>query len=110
MIAVAAFALIVVYLAVAFGFRTWMQIRATGDSGFRGISGRPGSAEWWGGVLFVVALIATVAAPIAARAGLDPISWLDARPPQALGFAIAAAGISATFAAQVSMGELAHRR
>ena len=105
MIAVAAFALIVVYLVVAFGWRTWMQIKRTGDSGFRGISGRPRSAEWWGGVLFVVALAAGVTAPVAAWMGLPSVSGLDTRPIQILGFVVALAGIIATLAAQVSMGE-----
>ena len=41
-----------VFFALAFGWRSWRQLRTTGDSGFRGISGRPGSAEWWGGVLY----------------------------------------------------------
>ncbi len=35
-----------VYVALAFGLRTVVQIRRTGSSGFKGISGRPASAEW----------------------------------------------------------------
>jgi hypothetical protein len=44
------------YLALAFGARTVLRLRRTGSSGFKGISGRPGSTEWAGGVLFAVAL------------------------------------------------------
>jgi len=43
--AAAALALFVAYLLVAIGVRTWLQVRATGDTGFRGVSGRPGSRE-----------------------------------------------------------------
>ncbi len=50
-----ALALYVLYLALAFGARTVLQLRRTGSSGVKGISGRPGSAEWTGGVLFVFA-------------------------------------------------------
>src|SRR5690606_14337890 len=50
--------LLVVYLALGFGLRSWLQWRYTGSTGFRGISGAPGSAEWWGGVLFIAALLA----------------------------------------------------
>jgi protein-S-isoprenylcysteine O-methyltransferase Ste14 len=63
--------LIAIYLAVAFGWRTWSQVRRTGSTGFRGISGAPGSAAWFGGVLFIVALAGTVAAPLLAAAGVD---------------------------------------
>ncbi|WP_406164968.1 hypothetical protein [Streptomyces sp. NBC_00996] len=37
----------------------------------RGISGRPGEASWWAGVLFVAALLCGAAAPVAAVAGLQ---------------------------------------
>ena len=39
------------YLALAFVLRTALHRRRTGRSGFSGISGAPGSAEWLGGVL-----------------------------------------------------------
>ncbi|EFQ82020.1 hypothetical protein HMPREF0063_12862 [Aeromicrobium marinum DSM 15272] len=93
-----------VYFAIAFGWRTWLQFRSTGDSGFRGISGRAGSVEWTGRVLFVVALVAAVAAPIADLAGLPTTDVLVGRPIQIAGVIITVAGIAATFAAQVAMG------
>lgn len=49
--------LLVLYFALAFGARTVRQLHSTRSTGFKGTSGRPGSAEWFGGVLFVVALI-----------------------------------------------------
>jgi hypothetical protein len=43
--AACALALFALYLALAFGARTFLQLRRTGSSGFKGISGHPGSAE-----------------------------------------------------------------
>ena len=53
--------------------RTWLQRRRTGDTDFRGISGRLGSLEWLAGVAFVLALLAGV---LAALAGPDPVRGL----------------------------------
>ena len=97
-------ALFSLYFAVAFGLRSWLQYRRTGDSGFRGLSGRIGSVEWWGGALFAVALVTGLSAPIADLAGLDPIDALTAAWIQGVGIVLAVAGILTTFAAQVSMG------
>jgi protein-S-isoprenylcysteine O-methyltransferase Ste14 len=60
------------YVAVAFVLRTYLQYRRTGSSGFRGISGPVFSAGWFGGVLFVLALAGSVAAPVLAMRSLDP--------------------------------------
>ncbi len=99
-----ALALLFVFFAVAFGLRTWQHLRATGQAGFHGISGRPGSAEWTGGVLFVVGITLGALAPVAELLGwvapLGPPSPTTA----ALGVALALVGILATYAAQVSMG------
>lgn len=94
----------VVYLLVAFVVRTIIQVRRTGDSGFRGLSGRFGSAEWWAGFLFVVALVVGVAAPIAGVLGLPTIDWIDHRAVNIVGLLLAAVGISVTLAAQLRMG------
>ncbi len=102
--AITALALFAVYFIVAFGVRSLMQYRRTGDTGFRGISGRIGSLEWAGGVLFVVALVAAVAAPILDIAGLAPIDALVSGPIRIVGVALTVVGIAATFAAQVTMG------
>ncbi len=59
------------YAALAFGLRTYLHWRRTGSTGFRGLSGRPGSAAWLGGVLLVVAVLATVLAPLLAMADVD---------------------------------------
>ncbi|MBP6571894.1 MAG: isoprenylcysteine carboxylmethyltransferase family protein [Gemmatimonadales bacterium] len=71
--------LLAVYVGLAFGLRTYLQFRRTGSSGFRGISGRPFSAAWLGGVLFALALFASIAAPFLALTSVDaplvPSSW-----------------------------------
>ena len=61
---VVALVLFVVFAALGFGWRSWEQRRRTGSTGFRGISGRLGSAEWFAGVGFVAALAAAVLAPV----------------------------------------------
>ena len=93
-----------VYLLIAFVVRTIVQVRQTGDTGFRGLSGRFGTAEWWAGILFVVALVVGVAAPIAGLLGLPTIDWVDHQAVNIVGLLLAAVGISLTLAAQLGMG------
>jgi protein-S-isoprenylcysteine O-methyltransferase Ste14 len=101
-----ALACFAVYLALAFGLRTTLQLRRTGSTGFHGVSGRPGSAEWSGGVLFVVALLAGVAAPILAITGaLEPIAALDGKIGHLVGGILFAVGLAATVWAQIAMGD-----
>ena len=93
-------------MALAFGLRTWLQLRRTGESGFKGISGRPGSLEWIAGVLFVVAIAVGVAAPVLDVTGvLDPLDALDSAGVRATGVAIFVVGLVGTLYAQVAMGE-----
>ncbi len=104
--AVAALILYAVYLALAFGLRVLIQLRRTGSTGFHGLGGRPGSAEWVAGVGFTVALLVGAAAPVLALLDLvEPFAALDVTALHATGVALAVAGIAATFYAQVAMGE-----
>lgn len=103
-VAVAALAVYALYLGVGFGLRTWVQWRRTSDTGWRGISGRFGSPEWWAGVLFTVALVAGVLGPITALLGLEPVAVLDGATTHLLGAALAFAGVLATVATQLAMG------
>ena len=105
--AIAALALYVVWFLLAFGLRTIVQVRHTGDTGWRAnrLPGRTGSVEWWAGLLFVVALLVGVAAPVADLMGLAPISWLDSDAIGYAGAAIAVLGVLLTLAAQLSMGD-----
>jgi protein-S-isoprenylcysteine O-methyltransferase Ste14 len=98
----AALVLYVLAVVVLFGVRSWVQHRRTGSTGFRGISGTPANPEWWGGVLFVVAMVAGLVGPALAVAGVTPVD-----PPtalQAAGLVLALVGFAATLAAQTGMG------
>jgi protein-S-isoprenylcysteine O-methyltransferase Ste14 len=101
---VTALVLFVVYLLLGFVVRTWLQWRRTGDGGFRGISGRPGSPEWLAGVAFVVALVAGILGPVTALAGMSPLPVLDAVGVRWAGAVLAVAGIVGTLAVQLHMG------
>jgi len=93
------------YLLLAFGLRTLIQIRNTGSSGFKGIGGRPGSAEWVAGALFVVALAVGALAPILALADvLGAIPALDKPLVHGVGIALFVVGLAGTLFAQLAMG------
>jgi protein-S-isoprenylcysteine O-methyltransferase Ste14 len=89
------------WLFVAFGVRTVVQWRRTGDTGWRGVSGRFGSPEWFAGVLFVVALIVGALGPVLVLAGHEPIN--EPRFLRGIGSLLALVGIALTIAAQLSM-------
>lgn len=100
-----ALGLYALYLALAFGGRAFVQYRRTGSTGFKGISGRPGSAEWFGGVLFVVALVAGLAAPLLDLAGaVEPVAALGSTAWHALGLVLFLVGLAGTLGAQGTMG------
>jgi protein-S-isoprenylcysteine O-methyltransferase Ste14 len=97
-----ALVLYTVALAVVFGLRSWVQHRRTGSAGFRGFSGTPADAGWWGGVLFIAAILLGLAGPLLAVTGV-----VVADPPvavQVCGLVLALAGFAATLAGQVGMG------
>lgn len=102
--ALTALILYAVWLVLGFGWRAVAQQRRTGDTGMRGLSGRPGSAAWWAGVLFAVALVTGLAAPIASLAGVPPLPGLDHTAIAAPGIAITLLGIVATLVSQTEMG------
>ena len=85
-----------------FGVRSWIHRRKTGSTGFHGISGARGSIEWWGGILFVAAMVLGAAGPALALAGvivpprLPALAWV--------GLVIAVVGFLGTLAAQSGMG------
>lgn len=103
--AVVALILYGVYLVLAFGLRILIQLRRTGSTGFHGLGGRPGSAEWIAGVGFTVALLVGAAAPVLALLDVvEPIAALDTTAVHVAGLVLAVAGIGLTFYAQVAMG------
>jgi protein-S-isoprenylcysteine O-methyltransferase Ste14 len=95
-----ALALYALYFALAFGWRTWLQLRRTGSSGFVVIS-RAGVLERLGGALLIVSLVLGVVSPLAELSG--SVAYLvPAR--LAPGAALYAVGLALTFAAQLQMG------
>jgi protein-S-isoprenylcysteine O-methyltransferase Ste14 len=101
----AALALYLVGLVLAFGVRTWLQVRRTGTSGFRGISGRPGSLAWWGGVLFPAAVLLGLAAPVLVLTGATPRIGALAHPVvAAAGLVLGIVGLVVMLLAQSAMG------
>lgn len=91
--------------ALTFGVRILVQVRRTGKTGVVGVSGRVGSAEWVGGLLFAGSMLVLLAAPILQLADVvEPIGALDGSAGHAAGTVVAVAGIGATFYAQIAMG------
>jgi protein-S-isoprenylcysteine O-methyltransferase Ste14 len=94
------------FLFLAFGVRSFVQWRRTGSTGFVGFSGRPGSAEWWGGVMFALAVVTGGAAPVLQLADLLSPAMPFVRPAsQWAGVALFAAGIAGTLWSQLTMGD-----
>lgn len=101
-----ALVLFAVFGVLGFGWRSWLQYRRTGSTGFRGTSGRIGSLEWIAGLGFVIALVVAVCAPILQRANvIEPVGMLRTVWIQVIGIVVATAGIAATVYAQLEMGD-----
>lgn len=100
-----ALALFVLYASLAFGGRMFIQVRRTGSTGFRGISGRAGSLEWLGGVLLVVAVVLSLAAPVLDLTGtFGRFTLLEGPVGRTLGIALYGLGLVGTLVAQGTMG------
>ncbi|BBZ13182.1 methyltransferase family protein [Mycobacterium branderi] len=93
-----------VFGLLGFGWRSWLQRRRTGSTGFRGISGRIGSTEWLAGVGFVAALVVAVAGPVLQLCGVvTPFvheAWIHI-----VGIVAAVVGIMLLVWAQIDMGD-----
>jgi protein-S-isoprenylcysteine O-methyltransferase Ste14 len=103
---IVALALFGVFAALGFGWRSWEQRRRTGSTGFRGVSGRLGSAEWFAGAGFVAAPPVAVLASILQLLDVAaPVAVLHAPWIQIGGIVVAIVGIFATVYAQLDMGD-----
>jgi len=103
---IVALALFAVFALLGFGWRSWEQRRRTGSTGFRGISGRPGSLEWFAGAGFVVAEGVAVFGPILQLLGVvSPLGFLHTPWIQIAGAVVAVLGIATTVYAQLDMGD-----
>ncbi|GAA2431699.1 isoprenylcysteine carboxylmethyltransferase family protein [Actinomadura vinacea] len=100
----AALIIYLVWALLAFGLRSLVQWRRTGDAGFRGAGLAPGSVQWWARIAFIAALLIGAAGPIADLAGLRPLGPLDGSIVRGAGLVLALLGVAATLAAQMSMG------
>ena len=103
--AVAALVLEVTFFSLAFGWRSWIQWRRTGSTGFIRPRRGAGTAELVGSGGFVLALALLVAAPVADLAGLDRIGILDTAWTAAAGIALGVSGVALTLVAQLGMGD-----
>jgi protein-S-isoprenylcysteine O-methyltransferase Ste14 len=90
-----ALVLLVAYGVVALVLRALIQLRLTGSTGIKGISGRPGSIEWFGGLLFVLAIALSVGGAVGG----------DSEGPPVVGAVLAIGGLLATAGAQLAMGK-----
>jgi protein-S-isoprenylcysteine O-methyltransferase Ste14 len=97
-----ALVLFAAYGVVAVLLRALVQLRLTGSTGIKGISGRPGSAEWVGGLLFIVAIVVSVAGAAREDAVIEA---LDGGAGRVAGAVLAIAGLLATAGAQLAMGD-----
>ena len=94
----------VLFAALAFGLRMWVQHRRTGSSGFRVTKAR--GNERLAGLLVSVTMMLWLMTPIAAVFAWTPfILALDRDALHIAGLAIGALGIVATVFSQFAMGE-----
>lgn len=103
--AVVALLLEVVFFALAFGWRSWVQWRRTGSTEFIRPRLGAGAAELVGSSGFVLALVLLVAAPIADLAGVTRIEVLDTTWAATAGITLGVGGVALTLVAQLAMGD-----
>jgi protein-S-isoprenylcysteine O-methyltransferase Ste14 len=90
---------------LALGLRVVLHLRRTGETGLRGVTGRPGSLEWFAGLGFVAAIVIGVLAPVlAANDEVEPVDALDMTSLHVLGIVLYALGLVGVLIAQGTMG------
>jgi protein-S-isoprenylcysteine O-methyltransferase Ste14 len=104
MMAATALSIYLAGLALAFGWRSVVQWRRTGDTGLRLDAGPAGTVRWWAKLLFAAALLLGAAGPVAAIAGLPPLDVLNHEAAGVAGLVMAVAGVLATLISQLHMG------
>ena len=101
-----ALAFLALFGLLGVGLRAFVQYRRTGSTGVRGVSGEPGSAEWAGGVLFMLAwALLALGALLDAWDALGPVGLLDTDGARAAGVGLFVAGLATTLVAQYAMGD-----
>lgn len=105
-VATTALVFLLAHLFLTFGLRTVAHRRRTSSSGFSGISGAPGSVEWWGGVLFAGALVlAVIGVALSAAGVLGVVDALDTEFAFAAGAGLFWGGLVTTLIGQSAMGD-----
>lgn len=100
-----AFTLYLTGSLTAFGLRTWLHWRRTGDTGHRHSRPTFGSPAWWAQALLAAGLIGGIVAPLLDATGaLEPVTAFDHTVVQLAGLVLALAGFVAVPAAQHAMG------
>jgi protein-S-isoprenylcysteine O-methyltransferase Ste14 len=90
---------------LAICLRVLIQLRRTGDTGLRGLTGRPGSIEWFAGLGFVTAIAGGVLAAVLAEGDdVSPVDALDTTFIHVIGIVLYAVGLTGVLVAQGTMG------
>ena len=100
---IAALVLSAVWVSIALVLRVLLQVRRTGDTGVRLLSGARWSLEWWAVVGTTTGLVLVVLGPALAVAGAVEAAAVSGRASW-VGALVAGAGVIATFVAQLGMG------
>jgi protein-S-isoprenylcysteine O-methyltransferase Ste14 len=99
-----ALVLVVVWVAVVVGWRTWLQVRQTGTVAPL-VRPAAGSPAWWARLLTSLGFLMAILAPIAHALGVGRIAVLDQPAALLLGLGLYLVGLVLTVVAQVAMGD-----
>jgi protein-S-isoprenylcysteine O-methyltransferase Ste14 len=99
-----ALALMVLYLALAFGVRVGVALRTTGESGIVSIGSAPPIERLGGGLFFTGVLLGGLNPALALADAIPVWEELDTTAAHAAGLTLCGVGITGTFVAQMAMG------
>ena len=93
------------FAVLSFGVRVLIQLRTTGETGLIGLRAGASLADWLSGILFIGGMaMGVLSVTLVLLGSLATIDALDSTPIGVVGIALAAAGGSAVFLAQLGMG------
>jgi protein-S-isoprenylcysteine O-methyltransferase Ste14 len=100
-----AVALLVLYGLLAFLLPVGVQLARTGSTGVKGLSGKPGSLEWFAGLGFIVGMCLAISSPFLFDAGSAiRLDFLDVDGVHAAGIVLYSIGLTVTVGSQQWMG------